>query len=60
MKGNTTIKNICRKDGTVMLVQSHTKITEKHLKQKYYFTEWYKCPQCKTIYLIESKKHLNN
>lgn len=53
------IKNICPRCKELMEVRGHMVITEKMLRQPYYFTEWYFCPHCSFVQLFEDKKVFN-
>lgn len=60
MTNNVSVKNICPNCHNLMEVRYHSSITEKILRQPYYFSEWYFCPKCFYVKNIESKKIINN
>lgn len=47
----------CIKCGTLTQVREHTHLTDKHLRQPYYFSKWYCCinPNCKTTIFMDEK-----
>ena len=53
---NINCKN-CKK---IAEKRTHKEITEKHLKQPYYFKEWDYCRNCKHVQHYEDMKVWNN
>lgn len=53
-----TSKNPCRKCKNSLVVKKHTQITEKQLKQPYYFSQWDYCRACNSVYFEERYKVL--
>lgn len=47
----------CIKCGKPTEVREHTHISEKQLRQPYYFSKWYNCnnPTCKTSIFMDEK-----
>ena len=56
---NIIVKNICSNCGSLMEVRKHKTITEKILKQPYYFSEWNVCRECKRVQHFEDNKIYN-
>lgn len=50
----------CPKCQTPMYKNRHKEITPKILKQPYYFTEWFVCPNCKYVQHFEKNKVKNH
>jgi hypothetical protein len=51
--------DLCRKCGTKVILRE-TRKKAKQLKKNYYFTAYYYCPKCHTMYLSERFKVYNS
>jgi len=51
--------DLCRKCKKATITYSDSKFNEKKLKRSYYFTGYFKCPNCKQIYYSEEFKIYN-
>jgi len=49
----------CKKCKTPIIYKA-SKYKENKLKKAYYYTGYYKCPRCKTIYYSDKFKIINN
>jgi len=48
---------LCPRCGLITEVQSHLKITQKHLNQPYYYSQWFRCvnPNCNTTLIMPDR-----
>jgi uncharacterized protein with PIN domain len=51
---------LCKKCNLNMKEVTHKEITQKRLKQPFYFSKWYICPQCGWMLNLEQDKIWNN
>ncbi len=51
---------VCKRCSKELEERTHSEITEKILKQPYYFSKWYVCRDCNFIQLVEKFKIKNN
>ncbi len=49
----------CRKCGGPVTRHTHEPEWEPKIGQPYYFEWWFKCHQCRTIYMVEAAKRPN-
>jgi len=50
----------CRKCGLLLQEVSHKEVTDKILRQEFYYLRWYKCPSCHWQLNLEEDKVWNN
>ena len=48
----------CRKCGTPVIRQRHSPGFSPKPTKAYYFDWWFKCPSCRTLYMVEAAKRI--